>query len=459
MKQSVLTIAFLLPVLICAQIPNADFEQWQTTVREMPQQWGIYGITKKVMGYNSPFAVKIERDIRNPNAPGAVIYGNPDQNYAGGIAFRGRPDSAIVFVKRHLVAGDSAWFLVFLSRDAIKISQDNFKFGGSDTSKFVRLAFKINYNDTGSADSLLIGVSSTNPEAQFNGSFVIVDNIQFSGGTYGTVPNGDFELWNTKTIEDPTGWFSSNQNLMVSSSELPVSKTTDAALHNYAVKIQNVAAGNDFHQGYIMAGRQGNNGPLPGFAVNGRDSVLYVYYKCFPKNGDEINIGVMMYDSGQMVGTGFIRQGFDISTWSQTPIPIQYFGGYTGTPDSAAIFCAAFTGGDPAYGASLLYVDGLRFNQAWVSVNTFAKYDGLLSVYPNPAQGDVQIRFSAQQNKSYTISLYNTEGKLVYKEEAIAQREGQQNITIKTAALNSGIYTIQLQTGLVLTTQKLEVLH
>jgi hypothetical protein len=459
MKIIIQLASILLPLFVSAQIPNPDFELWHTVQKDIPQQWGIYGSTKKATGYQSPFAVRIERDIDNPNSPGAVIYGNPDQNFSGGIAFVGRPDSAVFFVKRHLVSGDSAWFLVFLSRGGIKISQDNFKFGGSDTSKFIRMAFKIHYNDTGKSDSLLIGVSSTNPEEQYQGSFVIVDNIGFSGGQFGTIPNAQFEDWTNITIENPSGWFSSNVNNMVSSTDKQVIKTTDAALHQYAVKIMNTKNGNEYRQGYIMAGKQGSGGPLPGFAVNGRDSVLYIYYKCFPKNGDEINIGVMMYDSGQMVGTGFIRQGFDISTWSQTPIPIQYFGGYNGTPDSAAIFCAAFSGGDPAYGASVLYVDGLRFNKAWVSVNTPAIYDGLLNVYPNPAQGDVHVRFSAQQSHSYTISIYNTVGKLVHQEKGIAQRDGQQNVLIKTTAFDSGIYTIQLQTGLVLTKRKLEVLH
>jgi hypothetical protein len=83
----------------------------------------------------------------------------------------------------------------------------------------------------------------------------------------------------------------------------------------------------------------------------------------------------------------------------------------------------------------------------------------LLSVYPNPAQGDIQVRFSAQQSHPYTISIYNTEGKLVHQEKGIALRDGQQNVPIKTAAFTIGIYTIQLQTGLVISTQKIEVQH
>ena len=90
--------------------------------------------------------------------------------------------------------GDTAWFLVFLKQNGQFISQDVFKLAGSDSTAFHRLSYKINYQGLGSADSMIVGVASTNPDLNFQGSFVIVDSIHFvSGALAFQIPNGNFE--------------------------------------------------------------------------------------------------------------------------------------------------------------------------------------------------------------------------------------------------------------------------
>lgn len=456
MKKTILQIALcLIPALGFAQIPNPDFESWKTILKEMPQGWGIYGTTKKVQGYKSPSAVRIERDMQNLNSPGAVIYGNPDMDFAGGIAYNDRPDSAVFFIKRHLPLGDSAWFLVYFIRNGVKISQDNFKFTGSDSNNFVRMAFKINYKDTGYADSLLVGVSSTDPQNQFQGSFVIVDSVHFVGGKNIPIPNGNFESWQTKTFEEPIGWFTSNQNMQVSSAEFPVVKTDDASQNKYAIKIQNIQSGPFYRQGYIMAGRQGDNGPLPGFSVNGKDTLLYAYYKSFPKNGDEINIGVMMFDSGMIVGSGFLRQAYTVSSWSQTPIKIEYYFGYTGIPDSAVIFCSAFGGGEDAKGPSILYLDALRFNTPMLDVNTPAEQMGLFSIYPNPSLGNFNLLYPASINSEIMIQIFDINGKVVYSDYIYSETDGLNKHEINLENLENGVYYLRFGNGKYSTSKKI----
>ncbi len=457
MKKAIhLIVSGILPLFCMAQIPNPDFELWQSTIKNQPQGWGIYGNTFKVQGYNSPFAVRIERDPQQPNAPGAVIYGNPDQNFTGGIPYNDRPDSVVVFVKRHLPAGDSAWFIVAMSRNGKSITNNNFKFTGSDSNRFVRLAFAIEYNDTGMADSLVIGISSTDPNSNFEGSFVIADSLHFTGGKGIKIPNGNFELWNSRTIDNPIGWYTSNNNGQ-SGGTLPVTKTSDAALHQFAIRIQNVLVGTEYKQGYIMAGRQGNSGPLPGFAVSGKDSLLYAYYKCFPKGGDVTNIGVMMFDSGLIVGTGFLRQSLNITTWSQTPIKIDYFSGYSGTPDSAVIFCSAFNGGDDAKGESVLYVDGLKFNEPLVGVSKLFATDGLLELYPNPCQSVFTISIPSYLQQEIVIRIYNSQGQLIQLMPLTQSSNGRQLIDIQTDGMSKGLYTVVLSIGNYSTSKTLVV--
>lgn len=448
MKKNILILTFaLLPLFAVAQIPNPDFEQWQVINRDLPKQWGVYGITKRVTGYNSQYAARLERDMNNPNSPGAVIYGNPDNDFSGGVPFADRPDSVAMFVKRHLPVGDSAWFLVMMRRNGQAICMNNFKFGGSDSTRFVRMSFAIPYSDTGLADTLIIGVSSTDPDNQFIGSFVVVDSIHFIGGNGAVVPNSNFEMWESITLEEPVGWQTTNQNLQVSSTSKMVSKTSDAAFHQYAAKIQNVLNSGEYRQGYLMAGRQGDDGPLPGFALSGKDSVLYAQYKCFPSGGDKVNIGIFVFDSGAMVGSGFLRQEFTISSWSQTAIPIDYYFGYNGTPDSAVIYCSAFDGGEDAKGASILYVDALRFNEPFTSIETAGEVLGLLTIYPNPAKDKLKVLTPMIGNAPIHFSIIDANGKTVRIMTITETENGLNHLEIDLSELDNGVYYIRLENG------------
>lgn len=166
-----------------AQIPNPDFENWTSVTKSRPAIWTVFGNAKKVNGIKGGNAVRLQADIQNQNSPGAVIYGNPEQNFSGGTPFAGRPDSAVGFFKIYMQTGDTAWYLVFLKRKGVFISQNIFSLTGTDTSSFKRMAFPINYFDTGKSDTVIIGVSSTNPENIHFGSVVFADSLQLKTGS------------------------------------------------------------------------------------------------------------------------------------------------------------------------------------------------------------------------------------------------------------------------------------
>jgi hypothetical protein len=456
MKQIIILLLFI-PIIGIAQIPNPDFELWETQTKQIPNEWKTYGKTSKVKGYRSENAIKIERDNSKPNEPGAFVYGNPENNFSGGIACKSRPDSVVVFLKKNYVVGDTAWFIVMLKRNGSMISETNFKLFDSDTSQFIRHSFYITYTDTGRADSLIIGVTSTNPEDNFLGSFVIVDSLHFIGDNNIMIPNSNFESWTTLTIENPKNW-----NVMGGSyfngNYLPsVSKTSEKLNGNYAVKIQNTPLGNEFTQGFIMSGQQGNDGPLPGFAVQGRDTVVYVSYKAFPKNGDKASIGIFMFKNGQMVGSGLMTQSYTINHYSQTAIPINYFNNFEGIPDSASIYCAAFEPGDNANGASIIYVDGFSFNKPTSGLNTQAKLKKILSVFPNPASSIITIEYLNTKNNPIEFKLFNHQGQLIINEKTTTSYDGINKYRIDVEGLNNGIYTLKIISNDYFSSEKITI--
>jgi hypothetical protein len=383
-----LLAVIVMPKGIYAQLLNPDFEQWDSSSLSKPNAYRVYGQTNQVLGYNSPFAVRVQRNSQLSDGPGAVLYGNPENGFTGGIPFQARPDSAVAFFKYHIVPGDTAWFLVFLKQNGQFISQDVFKLAGSDSTAFHRLSYKINYQGLGSADSMIVGVASTNPDLNFQGSFVIVDSIHFvSGALAFQIPNGNFEQWQTIVYPRLTGWMSTNPQA-IDQANMPVTRSNDHITGQYACKIQNVLVGNNqYLNGYIMLGKQGNNGPLPGFKVNGKDSLLYVSYKCFPQ-GDTINIAILMFKNGNLIGMGNFRQMYTISSWSQAVVPISYWQNNI-IPDSAAIFCSAFQGGGQVHGATVLYVDAMSLNAPPSSISS--QWVLPVKAYPNPCKNSIQI--------------------------------------------------------------------
>lgn len=436
-----LAVLLAFPTVSRAQMPNPDFEQWTSSQLNFPTVWKTYGVIRKVAGYRGGFAARIMRDPRGGSGPGAVIYGEPENNFAGGIPLSGRPDSAVGYFKVHVPAGDTGWYLVFLKRGGQIISQDIFYLFGTDTGSFRRLAFAINYKDTGRADSVVIGVASTNPNNPRDGGFVVADSLHLTAGaTAYQIPNGRFESWNTVNITDLNGWFTSNVAFPAGGT-VPVTRSTDRVFGNYACRIENVAQpGGGYAMGYIMAGRQGDDGPEPGFPVSGRDSFLFINYKCTPQ-GDTINIAIIMYDSGQRVGMGILSQHNTVSSWKSDSIRISYNSGYTETPDSAVVFAAAFRGGSNPHGNTVLWVDGFRLNSPMNRL--YRPWLLPATLVPNPAQDECLLTVFAKMQPGSTPLVTNAAGQTVKPE---IQRISDTQLRISTRGLPAGIYHLSIPT-------------
>lgn len=428
MKKALIYLFFTLFIGVnFAQIPNPDFEQWKQFNIDKPTGWTTFGITQKVAGYKSPFAVRISRNKKQGDAPGAVVYGQPEGGFNGGIPYKARPDSLVGFFKTHVLPGDSAWFVALLKRGGKTISMNIFILTGTDTVKFNRKSFALVYSDTGMSDSVIVGVASTNPEDTFMNSFVVADSLHFvGGGTNAALPNANFEQWQVQSFDDPVGWFSTNSMIPLGVSPT-VTKSTDRVFGSYSARIQNIKMPNgQIVPGYLMAGVQTNDGPGPGFPVFGKDSVLYFNYKCSPKGSDTMMIGIMMFDSGQMVGMGVFSTGTQTTSWTQASVKIGYFPLFSGVPDSAAVFCAAFLGGKDPTDESVLYVDGLKLNNPMTKVQTTNLANAQLQLFPNPAKTDISVLYEVNEPGNVFVGLFDGNGKLV--------------VSIFNGVLNSGLY-------------------
>jgi hypothetical protein len=64
------------------------------------------------------------------------------------------------------------------------------------------------------------------------------------------------------------------------------------------------------------------------------------------------------------------------------------------------------------------------------------------SVYPNPNNGQFNVRFSTDTNGSAQVQLFDMQGRMVYNQAYDAQ-EGENNVPINIDGLSAGIYTLR----------------
>jgi hypothetical protein len=387
-----------LPIATEAQIPNNSFENWTSSIIASPEGWHTYGkIIQVTPGFNSKSAIRIERDSVNPDAPGAILYGMPSGNdVIGGIPFTDRPDSLVGFFKYDIKTNDSAWILVVLKLKGIPVSSDTGYLVGTDTSGFKRFALQIHYLSGETPDSLILVITSTNPDSQFTGSYVIVDSLHFID-TDLLIPNGDFEAWTYDTIEEPVGWYTSNRYYF-SNPVLPVTKTTDSYSGNYAIRIENVNFVNSFANAFAFAGPQTNTGIKPGFPVTERELFFEGYYKFIPQNDDTAILGVIMYDKGNQVGAGFFQSKIPQSSYTYFAIPVYYSNGYSGIPDSATVLLLPYAGGQSPQGNSVLFVDNIGFNNL-MKLNQTITFNAI----SNKAEGALPFYLRASSSSGLRI--------------------------------------------------------
>lgn len=436
----------IISVFAYAQIPNSSFENWNTTNLNLPTGWTTYGIVSQATpSTGGTYAVRLERNPADINAPGAIVYGNPGAGFTGGIPFAARPDSLVANFKYDLPVGDSAWVLFMFKNGGSFISQNLELIAGSNPVSFIRKAFAVNYMSGLTPDSLIIGFTSTNPDSAFLGGYMIIDDVRFVGASTTIVPNGDFENWTVYSYEEPVSWYTSNPPLLMNPT-LPVTKTTDSYSGVYAARIENVNSPMGLQMGYILAGPQGSTGMEPGFPVSYRDTVFSGHYKFAPVNNDTLTIGVVMFSAGVEVGWGFIQTDTATAVYKSFSTPIFYDGAFLGTPDSATIVALPFVGGGMPHGNSVLIVDDFTFPSIATTITSLKKEMNMF-VYPNPANEFTNISYVLEKQANVLITIYDMNGKLIEVINNSEQSSGPHILRCNLSHMSNGIYSISIESN------------
>ncbi len=66
-----------------------------------------------------------------------------------------------------------------------------------------------------------------------------------------------------------------------------------------------------------------------------------------------------------------------------------------------------------------------------------------ISLYPNPTSGDIHI-FSGNRDEYFDMMIHHLDGKLLYRQRLISNRDRETTVSLKRAGLESGMYLITL---------------
>jgi hypothetical protein len=101
-----------------------------------------------------------------------------------------------------------------------------------------------------------------------------------------------------------------------------------------------------------------------------------------------------------------------------------------------------------------LYLDNINLSNS-TGIKNVEQFAGI-SLFPNPAQTETNVKIDAVQNGDVTISVVNSLGQTV-SVKSVAVVTGANNITLETKNLAAGIYNVVIDTPNGSTTKKLTV--
>ncbi len=81
-----------------------------------------------------------------------------------------------------------------------------------------------------------------------------------------------------------------------------------------------------------------------------------------------------------------------------------------------------------------------------------------LSIYPNPASGDIKIGFDLKNNSDVNLLIYDLGGKIVFSANQNGLQAGHQTIDCQVQALSRGTYLVKLVTSEGTSTDKLVII-
>jgi len=476
-KLLLLTLAFI-AVTVYGQnsIPNGNFETWNSVTYNYPQFYPYnsnydvlyryqsslpFNVVKTADAYHGTSAVQLSTLVSGEETAMAYfINTNPNNGdpstWSGGMAYDQIPTGISGFYKYNVATADSALIFVVFSKAGQNIGTYVSTVGGQH-SDYVPFNIIFSPALTETPDSVIFAATSSNIMLNENGvagSVLILDNVSFTGvSSQPAMMNGDFETWETQTLNSVDGWY--NQG-----SSDGVVRTSDAYKGEYAIELvtylgtdqQNnpIARAGQIATGYYSRNCDDNCYQLGGYTFDNQVDTLAFWYKYTPTADDSAQVYLQFKKNGTPVNWAFVK----------LPASIEYqyfempFNVYT-EPDTVIVNLQSTGWNDTlvsSVGSSLI-IDEIHFKSQPILYASFPAFamKNQLAVFPNPSAGKFRIRNEAGITQ---VIVYNMVGKQVYSKNYPASEKVNEIDLVK---FQKGLYFMEIYNGTKIHTEKIVI--
>jgi hypothetical protein len=282
-------------------------------------------------------------------------------------------------------------------------------------------------------------------------TLILITFISISS-TFAQIPNATFELWDSAATAKhkffcPKEWTSNDfSDILTPGRDFPdtVSVVRVAGRNGgFAVGIKTIYDADTLrNRGSI---RSANNRPpdnsKTGFPFSGKPSGLAGYYKSEIPLTDSQTISIILWGEGtfNVIGLGFIEITDTVQEWTPFNFNIEYFS--TDEVIEATIEISRYS--ENSTQNSVIYIDDLSFQNSTTSIKDLNETSvSFHSVGNNTFELKSSELFQVQK-----IAVFNSQGKLLRIKES--------SNTINVSEFPSGVYILQAQTSLGITSQKI----
>ncbi|WP_321437947.1 T9SS type A sorting domain-containing protein [uncultured Bacteroides sp.] len=458
---------FTLLLLLCGisynasaqnSIPNASFENWNSTSYEVPsnylissnnrtfQKLGIFNIIKTADSYQGTSAVKLTTLSSENDTIGAYLANSssdlgPDPStWQGGIPYNQRPTGVKGYYKCNITYKDSALIGIVLKKSGSLLAFKMIALGGLKTD-YTPFEFSIP-TLTQDPDTIIFVATSSNL-MKFNGipgSTITLDNISLLGvSSQPDLLNGDFEEWTTQqTPLIPTGWNSDEEGLSAV-------RAIDKYDGQYALELRTLKFRDDNGEykastGWAQIGtwNDATQSFTNGFPCNKQNDILTFYYKYTPTvTGSKATANINLNKNGRQVG-GMWMELEATNTYKYFEVPFSTME----IPDEASISFQSNNNETLSLNdvGSVLKVDKLAFKSELTNIPESKANNESVKLYPMPFKTSCTLEINPTLDISgMQLSIYNSAGSLVRQDKITNYQT-----TIYKGNLVSGTYLLEV---------------
>ena len=171
------------------------------------------------------------------------------------------------------------------------------------------------------------------------------------------------------------------------------------------------------------------------------------YYKSVVSKDDKVTISVEYRKAKKVTQSASFEITESASEWTFFQFPLKK----DAEADSIRIVFIPSETGDTE---TITQIDLVNFDQM---VSIESNNISSLNVYPNPATSLLNVKIGLIQNSNVEAQIVDMSGRIVLAKSFTNLNSGEQNIQLNTSDLNTGIYTLVINTNGVLTRELLNI--